>query len=112
MRVIAVSAHASAYPDPIRFDVGDRLVLGERDHEYPGWIRVITSDGNEGWAPEQLIERRGPTEGRAVGEYTARELNTVAGESLVSHRELNGWLWVENARGESGWIPKKTTIAS
>lgn len=111
MRIVAVAAHTSAYPNPIRFEAGDRLVLGERDDEYPGWIRVITADGNEGWAPEQLVERRSPTEGRGVGEYTARELNTVAGETLVCRRELNGWLWVENTRGDSGWVPKETTDA-
>jgi hypothetical protein len=111
MRVIAVTAHVSAYPNPIRFEPGDRLVLGERDDAYPGWIRVITADGNAGWAPEQFVECRSQTEGRAVEEYTARELNTVAGDSLVSHRELNGWLWVENDRGECGWVPKETTTA-
>lgn len=111
MRVIAVTAHVSAYPNPIRFEAGDRLVLGERDEEYPGWIRVTTSDGNEGWAPEQSVDSLSRTEGLAIENYTARELNTVAGETLVCRRELNGWLWVENTRGESGWVPKETTDA-
>ena len=111
MRIIAVTAHASAYPDPIRFEAGDRLVLGRRDDEHPGWVRVTTADGNTGWAPEQYIERRSAIEGFATADYTARELNTVAGETLVSHRELNDWLWVENDRGQCGWVPKKTTTA-
>ena len=111
MRVIALTAHASAYPNPIRFEAGDRLVLGERDDEYPGWIRVTTADGNEGWAPEQSVDSLSRTEGLAIENYTARELNTVTGETLVCRRELNGWLWVENDRGESGWVPKKTTDA-
>ena len=111
MRVIAVTAHVSAYPDPICFEAGERLRLGDRDDEYPGWVRVTTADGNTGWAPEQLIERRSATDGYAIADYTARELNTVVGETLVSHRELNDWLWVENDRGQCGWVPRNTTSA-
>ena len=111
MHVLAIVAHRSAYPDPIRFEAGDRLIIGERDDEYPGWIRVSTADGNVGWAPEQLIETLSSTRGVATCTYTARELDTVVGDVLVCHRELNGWLWVENARGETGWVPRKTTRA-
>ncbi len=111
MPLVAVTPHTSAYPDPIRFQPGDPLVLGERDGEYPGWIRVRTADGNAGWAPEQLIEIQSQTRGVALASYTARELDTEAGEVLVCHRELNGWLWVENSRGATGWVPKRTTDA-
>ena len=51
------------------------------------------------------------TRGVALATYTARELDTVAGEALVCHRALNDWLWVENAHGEAGWVPKRTTDA-
>ena len=105
----AVTGHRSAYPDPIDFEAGDPLTLGERDEEYPGWIRVTTRDGNRGWAPEQYIEIESPGRGVATTRYTARELNTVAGETLLCHRELNDWLWVENRRGETGWVPRQTT---
>ena len=111
MGLVVVTPHTTAYPDPIRFEPGDPLVLGERDDEYRGWIRVRTADGNAGWAPEQLIEILSPTRGVALASYTARELDTVAGEALICHGELNDWLWVENARGEAGWVPKGTTDA-
>ena len=102
MRLVVVAPHSSAYPDPIGFEPGDPLVLGERDDEHPGWIRVRTIDGKEGWAPEQYIDPKSARRGVATAPYTARELNTVVGESLLMHRELNDWLWVENARGETG----------
>lgn len=109
MRIITISPHTSDYPTPISFVPGDRLLLGKRDSEYPGWVWVTTSSGEEGWAPEVYIAPNSSNEGIALEPYTAKELNTVPGESLISHRELSDWLWVENKHGECGWVPKKTT---
>ncbi len=85
------------------------MLLGKRDSEYPGWIWVTTACGDQGWAPEVYIAADSSNEGVALEPYTAKELNTVAGEPLFFHKELSDWLWVENVRGECGWIPKKTT---
>ena len=41
-------------------------------------------------------------------DYTARELDTAAGERVRSLRELDGWAWVENERRQSGWVPVAT----
>ena len=111
MQVLAIIAHRSAYPDPISFEPGDVLMLGERDDEHPGWIRVCTTDGKAGWAPEQYIDASSATRGIATATYIARELDIVAGEALLVHHELNDWLWVENARGDTGWVPKGSTDA-
>ena len=109
MRIIVTSDHTSSFPNPITFSPGDPLRLGKRDSEYPGWIWVTTPCGGQGWAPDAYIEAASATQGVATESYTAKELNTVAGESLIRHKELNEWLWVENDYGECGWIPKKTT---
>lgn len=87
------------------------MTLGRRDDQYPGWIWVKTPSGNEGWAPESLIRIVTPESGEVTTAYTARELNTQVGERLTCMSELRGWLWVENVRGESGWIPKETVEA-
>ena len=98
----------SNYPDPINFSPGDRLKLEKRDDQYPGWIWVTTPSGKKGWAPESLICAETEQEGLALSGYTARELDTSEGESVFCSDEQSGWLWVENERGETGWIPKES----
>ena len=109
MQTRSKSPHRSKYPNPISFELGDRLVLGRRDTEFSGWIWVTTLDGNQGWAPEQYLETRENGFGYARRAYTARELNTEIGDRLVVLTELNEWLWVENDEGVEGWVPRGTT---
>ena len=105
---VVVTAHKSKYPDPVCFEPGDTLALGRRDDRYPGWIWVVSPAGKEGWAPESYIRADAPDSGVAIHAYTARELDTRVGELLSCSRELNGWLWVVNENGESGWVPGDT----
>lgn len=60
-------AHQSEYPTPIAFNAGERVSLGRRDTEYPGWVRVTTAGGNAwlwvrsqsgetGWMPASTID--------------------------------------------------------
>lgn len=109
MRITAVVAHKNKFHDPVCLSPQDRLVLGKPDTEYPGWIWVRTPSGNEGWTPISAIQIISNTVGIAKESYSARELNTAVGETLILHRERDDWLWVENEMGECGWIPKKTT---
>ena len=108
----AIESHESKFPDPIRFDPGEALTLSDHESEYAGWIWVTTPSGNQGWAPEQLISTMTPTQGVAKRAYSAAELDAAEGEVLTLHEELNEWLWVENDRGQYGWIPKKKTTAA
>ena len=101
IKYIVVTSYKSQYPDPIEFSKGDLLVVGKRDTEYPGWIWVTTSNKNEGWAPETLINKTSTNSGNALAEYTARELDTETGDLLGCTKELHGWVWVENDRGAS-----------
>ena len=111
MKLLAQTQHQSRYPDPVSFESGDRLVLGRRDKEFPGWVWVTTPNGNQGWAPEQYIEvGSNSLESLATRDYTARELCTEVGDILLLHHELNQWGWVENSEGESGWVPLITTM--
>ncbi len=111
MDCTVVVAHVSSYPDPIRFSRGDRVAVGRSDDRYPGWIRVTIDSGNEGWAPQSVLRIEPSGAGVALEEYSAQELDTTVGESVRSLRELAGWLWVEDARGRQGWIPKASVRA-
>lgn len=112
MTWIVHTAHSSNYPKPISFQAGDRVELGIHDDEFPGWIRVTTHDGNQGWAPVQYLHKDDVGKNAiALQDYSARELNTKIGEQLILLYELNDWGWVENKHKETGWVPL-TTIQS
>lgn len=108
MEYVAITPHRSNYPDPIRLEAGDRVALGRIDDQYPGWVWVTSPSGNEGWAPESLIQIDRPGSGLVTDAYTARELDTRTGDRLSCTSELNGWLWVQNENGETGWVPRET----
>ncbi len=84
MRRIAARAHRSNYPDPISLAAGDIVdVDGDVKSEYPGWVWVRTADGNAGWAPASMLVLTGDGRGRAVADYTAKELDTEEGDALT-----------------------------
>lgn len=108
-RYRVVRPHESEFPCPITFRKGAPLVVGE---EYVGsegwdnWFLCGTPGQESGWVPGQIIERLDGTVGRALEDYTARELDADKGEVLNGTRELNGWLWCEKTcRSASGWVP-------
>lgn len=102
-----LKAHRSNYPDPVVFENGDRLKLGDRDTEYPGWVRATDTHGVTGWAPlgyMKLIEEG--AEAVAVQGYSARELDVDPGERLCVEYEHCQWCWVSHATKGAGWVPK------
>lgn len=110
MKLIVIEAHKSNFPHPISFKNGEWLRTGKRDTEFEGWIWVTTNVGNEGWAPLRYLQiEEGTNRAVANRDYTARELDTRAGEELTLHYELDEWGWVENGDGSCGWVPLKTT---
>ena len=105
MLALITTAHHTSYLNPIGFSAGERVRIGHEDDEFPGWVRTVMADGNEGWAPLSLLTLLGEGEALARQDYTARELDVVVGERVRVERELAGWLWVHNETGGSGWIP-------
>lgn len=106
---VVTRAHTSEYPDPITFERGAPLTVGERYEGPEGWddwYFCETPGQQGGWVPAQVIERIDDTTGRAREDYTARELDVVEGETLRSTRTLNGWAWcTRTTTSESGWVP-------
>ena len=106
---LVIKDHASEFPDPIRFERGALLVVGETYDGPEGWADwhfCETPGRNGGWVPAQVIEFQSDGTARAAEDYTARELDVKTGEVVVGSRVLNGWVWCERpASTESGWVP-------
>jgi hypothetical protein len=99
-----ITDYRSAYPDPIAFNPGDRLVVEDRVSEWPGWIWCTTPNGKSGWAPASHIQRSGEN-GMAMRSYYATELSVAQGEELTILGEESGWYWCADPRGLKGWVP-------
>lgn len=104
-----IRRHVSEYRDPITLEKGALLIVGA---EYSGpegwdnWWFCETPGQKGGWVPAQFIELLGGKAGRALDDYTARELDAEEGDLLVGMCVLNGWAWCEHAgNSEQGWIP-------
>lgn len=108
-RYLVASSHESEFPSPITFRKGDPLVVGEQyegSEAWDNWFFCSTPGEEPGWVPGQVIERLGGSNGRALDDYTARELNVLEGELLIGTRILNSWVWCEKLISkESGWVP-------
>lgn len=58
------------------------------------------------WVPAQVIEWIGDGNGRALEDYTARELDVNEGDVLNGLREVNEWRWCFKSSDRlSGWVP-------
>lgn len=105
---VVVSAHRSNYPNPVSFDVGDRLEVGEKDTEYVGWVTVTDPNGCAGWAPIEYIELAESVDsGVALKRYSAKELDVEPGERLNVKFEHCQWCWVEHETKGAGWVPSE-----
>ncbi len=102
--VRVVADYERCYPDPLTVSAGERVQVGRRDEEWPGYVWCTAGAGRAGWVPERYLEQSG-SEGVLRCDYSARELSVRAGELLTVELEESGWVWARNAAGESGWVP-------
>ncbi|PCE34009.1 SH3 domain-containing protein [Burkholderia ubonensis] len=115
MNYVVTKPHRSEYPNPICVKKGDPFVIGEKYQGPEGWDDwfFCTTPGQAGgWVPLQVIDRLPDGTGRALEDYTARELDVDTGEMLIGSRTLNGWVWCERlSRDEAGWVPLRNLQA-
>ena len=106
---VVTQDHTSEYPEPITFEKGAFLVVGEKyqgPEDWDNWMFCETPGQKGGWVPVQVIEMIDDKTARAREDYTARELNVREGDLLLGVKSLNGWAWCENSSNlESGWVP-------
>ncbi|CAD5108123.1 SH3 domain-containing protein [Zestomonas carbonaria] len=108
-KYLVIRPHRSEYPEPITLSKGDPVVVGDRYEGPEGWDDwyFCTTPGQQGgWVPKQVIERVDGNTGRALEDYTAKELDVDEGETLIGLRTLNGWVWCSRVSDtEAGWVP-------
>ncbi|MEK7692318.1 MAG: DUF5680 domain-containing protein, partial [Bdellovibrionota bacterium] len=99
--------HKIAYPEPLRLQVGDtfEILPKEGSEKWLGWHWAKTPT-QTGWISENYFERR---DGRTlvIRNYDATELAVTRGDSVTLLFEDNGWAYVKNRQGSSGWIPSE-----
>ncbi|HNS39005.1 MAG: peptide-binding protein [Anaerolineae bacterium] len=100
----AIKTWQPQYPDPIRGAAGDRLALGHRDDEFPGWIWAVDAAGRQGWVPESWLRIEGEG-GILLRDYTAAELALEPGDVVSGELAESGWLWATTPDGRMGWAP-------
>jgi len=105
IEAVAKTAYARAYENPIRMKKGDRLKIGSRDPENPGWIWAEHADGRSGWVPEEYISELNG-EVLANRDYNALELSIKTGDKLKVLLSESGWVLCTNSWGEKGWVPE------
>ncbi len=82
--------------------------MGERDDEWPAFVRVKTRSGGSGWVPSRNLSTDHGTARVKFG-YSTRELAGRPGDELIvlERDDESGWLWCRNDAGDEGWIPTR-----
>lgn len=104
MQARVLRDYRTQYPDPIAISVGEPVVLGARDTEWPEFIWGTDVRGRSGWVPARVLDRD-HGDACCIADYSARELDADVGETLDLIHETGGWWWCENARQQQGWLP-------
>ncbi|OTG85879.1 hypothetical protein B9T31_09820 [Acinetobacter sp. ANC 4558] len=114
MKFIAIRQHRSEFPNPITFQKGTYLNIGEKylgENNWDHWFFCTVEGQSGGWVPEQIIDRVDENSGYALENYTAKELEVNAGDELKVDQSLNGWMWCTRIQdGESGWVPENLLV--
>lgn len=96
--------HESAYPNPLKLSPGDRVTIGDRSSEWPGWLWCTDEHSTSGWIPEVFLRPEGTT-GVLLVEYDATELTVDAGAKVEILGIESGWARCRKIDGRTGWLP-------
>jgi hypothetical protein len=99
-----VEPHAIPAYAALEVEAGDRVRVLRRDDAWPAFVWCETADARAGWIPESYLGGDG-AQRPLLRAYSSRELPVRPGDVVTLRDECGGWYLVENARGETGWIP-------
>lgn len=105
MKTRVVVDHEIPQRPPTQLCVGEPVMVGDRDTQWPEFVFVEATTGS-GWVPARHLSS---DHGAAIVEvaYDTTELAVAAGEevTVVERDDLSGWWWCRNATGDEGWVP-------
>ncbi|MBX7208900.1 MAG: hypothetical protein K1X78_11340 [Verrucomicrobiaceae bacterium] len=90
---------------PLVLQAGERVRIGRRDSDWPGWIWVTAINGRGSYVPEDILTPGDDGTAEVRLPFHARDLSVVKDEPVTSVREVQGWHWCRNEDGEEGWLP-------
>ncbi len=90
---------------PLTLTGGQRVRLGRRDADWPGWIWVTAEDGRGSYVPEEVLDAKEENVAAVVQPFQAHDLSVKKNEPVTSLREVKGWHWCRSQKGEEGWLP-------
>ena len=105
MRVQVSAPHEVPERPPLHLAVGEPVMVGEPDEEWPEFV-FVTGAAGSGWVPARHLSA---SSGAAVVEntYDTTELAVTAGQqvTVVDRDDRSGWWWCRNDAGDEGWVP-------
>jgi hypothetical protein len=96
-----IQGYQSQYPDPIVLRIGDVLMTGRNDTQWPGWVWCTAASGKSGWVPEIYLEFCANRCCARV-DYDACELTVETGERLKLMLLESGWYWAQKNKRSKG----------
>ena len=90
---------------PLILAVGDQVRLGAADSDWPGWIWVTAINGRGSYVPQDHLDCQPDGTARVVQAFNARDLTVRRGDPVDSLREVKGWHWCRDEKGQEGWLP-------
>jgi len=104
-----IREYQSPYPDPLIFQKGEVVEIGEEFTDDPAWKNWFWCEGTnnrQAWVPKQYLDTNGG-KGTFKKDYNAMELSVAVGEALWVYEIVNGFGMAEKPDGTSGWVPMK-----
>jgi hypothetical protein len=88
---------------------GDRVSIGRKDPEMPGWFWCRDSRGLEMWVPSTHLNI-GEGKGIFNQPYNSVELNVAVGDMIQFLGEALGWVECLDVAWRYGWVPADKLI--
>jgi len=88
----------------LRLEPGAEVTVGPPDRAWPGWVWAADSANHRGYVPEEILDALGDGRFAANQAFDPTVLTVKRGDALESVRQIHGWHWCRNARGEEGWV--------